>query len=299
MPSTPMSMIPAPLRRLVPLAVVPLALVLAVAACGEPTSGGAAPRGNEATAEPLAPTSLTAIPEPFRGRWDASAAACAGAGSEMRLVVGPDSLRFHESLARVEAVRVLGADAVALDLASEGEGERWSETRTLRLMPDGGLAVEAPGSSANRVRCEGGADEAAAPGDAPTGAEAPRWQSSASGEGAGLSLAAAGGARLLTFLCPAGSGELVVNVPAFRPIASEERMSVGSGGTVFALVADTGGDAERGGVTGRGAFPIADLATILAGAGGIAVNYGAQNSGPHAPPPAAVARDFLAGCPAP
>jgi hypothetical protein len=73
-------------------------------------------------------------------------------------------------------------------------------------------------------------------------------------------------------------------------------MSFGSGGTVFALVADPAGDKKRGGVTGRGAFPPADLATILPGPDGIGVNYGAQNSGPHAAPPAALARDFLAGC---
>jgi hypothetical protein len=242
----------------------------------------------------LPPTNVIAIPEPFRGRWDASAAACAGKASEMRLVVGPDSLRFHESLGRVEAVRAAGADTIALDLAFEGEGEQWRETRALRLLPDGRLVVDGRGGTANRVRCEGAADEPAL-----TAAQAPRWRSTASGEGAGLSLATAGGAPLLALFCPAGSGEIVVNVPAFRPVASEDRMSVGSGGTVFALVADTAGDKERGGVTGRGAFPAANLATILAGAGGIAVNYGAQNSGPYAPPPAAVARDFLAGCPAP
>lgn len=290
-----MNMIRVPFLRL-----APLTFVLAVAACSEPTPDGAASPGNGASAEPsamnaaaLPPTNVIAIPEPFRGRWDASAAACAGKASEMRLVVGPDSLRFHESLGRVEAVRAAGADTIALDLAFEGEGEQWRETRALRLLPDGRLVVDARGGTANRVRCEGAADE-----PAPTAAQAPRWQSTASGEGAGLSLATAGGAPLLALFCPAGSGEIVVNVPAFRPVASEERMSVGSGGTVFALVADTAGDKERGGVTGRGAFPAANLATILAGAGGIAVNYGAQNSGPYAPPPAAVARDFLAGCPA-
>ena len=276
------------------LRVAPLAFALAFTACGGAAEGDSAiSRGNDqaapsaSEAQASAPTPLVAIPAPFLGRWDASAAACVGAGSEMRLLVAPDGLRFHESHARVEAVRAAGAEAVAVDLAFEGEGERWSETRTLRLLPDGGLALEAKEGIAKRVRCDGGA----------SAAPAPRWQSSASGEGAALTLAAPGGARLLTLSCPAGSGELVVNVPGFRAIASEERMSVGSGGTVFALVADTAGDKERGGVTGRGAFPPAEMARILAGAGGIAVNYGAQNSGPHAPPPPAVAQDFLAGCP--
>ncbi|HEY1146917.1 MAG TPA: hypothetical protein VGE84_11320, partial [Allosphingosinicella sp.] len=120
------------------LRLAPLTFVLAVAACSEPTPDGAASPGNGASAEPsamnpAAATSLTAIPEPFRGRWDASAAACAGKASEMRLVVGPDSLRFHESLGRVEAMRASGADTIALDLVFEGEGKQWRETRALRL----------------------------------------------------------------------------------------------------------------------------------------------------------------------
>src|SRR5690606_16973056 len=142
-------------------------------------------------------------------------------------------------------------------LAFEGEGERWSETLGMRLLSDGRLAMESRGTLSHRVRC------AAAPGEAVTGPAAPpaaagsaepRWEAASGGEGASLSLGS-GAARRLTLSCPAGGGTLVVNVPAFRPVASEERMSFGSGGTVFALVANPAGDRKRGGVTGRGAFP--------------------------------------------
>ncbi|HWT12029.1 MAG TPA: hypothetical protein VN231_04690, partial [Allosphingosinicella sp.] len=121
------------------------------------------------------------------------------------------------------------------------------------------------------------------------------WEAAASGEGAGLSLAAPGGGLQLTLFCPNGSGDFIVNVPALRPIASEERMTFGAGGTAVTLVADPSGDPGRGGVTGRGPFP-AELPAILAGPEGISVSFGAQNSGPHGTPPADLARAFLAGC---
>jgi hypothetical protein len=111
-------------------------------------------------------------------------------------------------------------------------------------------------------------------------ASEPHWETAASGEGDSLFLAAADGKRTITLFCPAGSDDLVVNVTAFRPIGSEERMSFGSGGTVLILVADSRGDRERGGVTGRGPIP-AELDAILEGPDGVAINYGAQNSGPH------------------
>ena len=87
------------------------------------------------------------------------------------------------------------------------------------------------------------------------------WQLLSSGEGTALRLAGVSGIHLF---CPARSGKLVVNVAGFRPIASEERLSLGSGGVVVALVADSGGDALRGGVTAEGPVP-AELAAILAG----------------------------------
>lgn len=292
-PSSRMTMLLSPLR------LAPLALVLILAGCGGATGNDATAAANDQAsapeASPAAPAAPpAAIPAAFLGRWDANDAACAGPGSELRLVVAPDSLHFYESRARIEAVRPQGADAVTLDLAFEGEGERWAETRTLRLGLDGRLVVDARGGgTVHRVRCDGAqGGPAAAPAAAPA---EPRWQAGAGGEGASLSLGTGAGRRL-TLSCPSSGGTLVVNVPAFRPVASEERMSLGSGGTVFALVADPAGDAKRGGVTGRGAFPPADLAAILQGAEGIGVNYGYQNSGPHAPPPAALARDFLAAC---
>ena len=116
-----------------------------------------------------------------------------------------------------------------------------------------------------------------------------------SSEGDGLFFGATEGepGRVHIF-CPSGGG-MLVNVGAFRPVASEERMNFGSGADVVTLVADPSGDDLRGGVSGEGEVP-ANLDALLTGAEGVAVNYGSQDMGPLPPVPQAKARDFAAGC---
>ena len=120
-----------------------------------------------------------------------------------------------------------------------------------------------------------------------------RWSLQRSAGGTDLALLTAPGATTMRLSCPAGKNQLRVNVPAFRPIGSEERLSFGGGGEVVALVADSGGDARNGGVTGAGAVPAA-LATMLKGE--ISASYGAQHSGPYPAPPQAAAKAFVAAC---
>lgn len=137
--------------------------------------------------------------------------------------------------------------------------------------------------------------QAAAGGPAARGAEegaSSGWDLQSSGEGVALVYPARGNTSVRLF-CAAGGRELLVNVPAFRPVGSEERLSFGSGGQVVALVADTRGDRQRGGVSGNGAVP-GNLPALVGGP--IAVNYGYQNSGPHPAPPAELARAFVAAC---
>ena len=120
-----------------------------------------------------------------------------------------------------------------------------------------------------------------------------RWDLQSSGEGAALALLSGSGGTTVRLFCPAARNRLLVNVPGFRPVGSEERLSFGSGGEVVALVADPRGDAHRGGVTGSGELPT-NLAALIAGP--VGVNYGSQNSGPHPVPPADLARSFAAAC---
>ena len=121
----------------------------------------------------------------------------------------------------------------------------------------------------------------------------PGWDLQSSGEGAALALLGGAGKTLVRLYCPAGSHRLLVNVPSFTPVGSEERLSFGSNGEVVALVADTRGDAQRGGVSGTG--PVPDNLAALIG-GKVGVNYGSQSTGPHPAPPADLARAFVSAC---
>lgn len=129
---------------------------------------------------------------------------------------------------------------------------------------------------------------------AETGARSPAqsWDLQSSGEGAALVLAASGRPAIRLF-CPAGGKRLVVDVPGFRPIGSEERLSLGSGGEAAALVADSRGDGQRGGVSGTSEVPD-ELAALIGGP--VSASYGAQRSGPHPAPPRALATAFVAAC---
>ncbi|MGI8706062.1 MAG: hypothetical protein ACR2JJ_09775 [Sphingomicrobium sp.] len=135
-------------------------------------------------------------------------------------------------------------------------------------------------------------------GNAPDNREPPEsaaqgWQFDSSGEGPAMVLTGDDGAAAIRLICPAGQNSLLVNVPAFDPVGSEERLSFGQGGEVVALVADVSGDSDRGGVTGSGAVP-EDLVQLLSGR--IAASYGSQTSGPHPVPPAALVDRFADSC---
>jgi len=111
--------------------------------------------------------------------------------------------------------------------------------------------------------------------------------------GAMLVLADASGGPQMRLICAAGESRLTLNVPAFRPVGSEERMTVGSDGTVETLVADPSGDRARGGVTASGAVP-ANLEAMLSGK--VGANYGSQDSGPHPQLPPELLREFVNSC---
>jgi uncharacterized membrane protein len=119
-----------------------------------------------------------------------------------------------------------------------------------------------------------------------------RWDLVASGDGTALVSATSGEAAIRLF-CPAGRDSILVNVPAFRPIGSEERLTFGSGGNAHALVAETRGDRQRGGVSATGAVP-GNLAALLGGE--VRATYGAQAAGPYPAPPAELVRNFAAAC---
>ena len=142
-------------------------------------------------------------------------------------------------------------------------------------------------------RDDGAANLGVGNADNSVAAGGPQWNLQSSGEGVWLALMGESGAPAIRLLCPAGQNQLLVNVPSFKPIGSEERLSFGSGGEVVALVADTRGDPKRGGVSGTSPVPD-DLKGLVAGP--VAASYGAQHSGPHPGPPAELATRFVTAC---
>lgn len=151
-----------------------------------------------------------------------------------------------------------------------------------------------PGNESQPSAAQAGAAPAAPPAAAgPSGDEtASGWDLQSGGEGVALVLAGRDRPAIRLF-CPTGGKKLVVNVPGFRPIGSEERLSLGSGGEAAALVADSRGDRQRGGVTAAGAVPD-ELGALVRGA--VSASYGAQRSGPHPAPPRALSSAFVAAC---
>lgn len=121
------------------------------------------------------------------------------------------------------------------------------------------------------------------------------WESAASGEGMALRLTGAGGGLQLSLACLAGPPRLAASAPGFTPIGSEDRFSLGVGDEPVTLVANPDGQKAGSGVTAEGPIP-EGFATLIAGATRVSASYGAQQSGPHPPPPAELARRFGEAC---
>ena len=94
----------------------------------------------------------------------------------------------------------------------------------------------------------------------------------------------------LVITCP-GAARMIVRLPRIAPIGSEERMSIGSGDTVVALVADP--DEGTAGIAGRGPVPEA-LPTMLEQ--GFAATYGASSTGVLPPVPASIIDRMRSAC---
>lgn len=121
------------------------------------------------------------------------------------------------------------------------------------------------------------------------------WRSATNDEGDALSYTDASNNMRILLSCATGSGKLLVNVSSFKPVASEERLSIGSGGVTAALVADPNRESVGGGVTAIGGVPT-NLSTLLPADAGLTINYGNQNVGPLPAIPAEMATEFEEGC---
>ncbi|HEY5721081.1 MAG TPA: hypothetical protein VIT45_02040 [Allosphingosinicella sp.] len=167
---------------------------------------------------------------------------------------------------------------------------RWIAATALLLAGCGADELAAPvneGGPANAAVETHSADPAA---PAEAAQQAMKWSFEAVAGGGSLRLASGAGDPAIGLRCTAST--LMVEVPSFRTIGSEDRLSFGSGGEVVALVAAIK-ERKQSGVSAAGAMP-ENLAGLIAGP--VSASYGAQKSGPHPAPPPELARAFIAAC---
>jgi hypothetical protein len=92
------------------------------------------------------------IPARFQGEWQRDRGRC-GNADESRLLIGPESIRFHESVGTLQA---LHADEGRLDVALRlrGEGQAWEATYRFVLSSDGSRLTDlSSGNGLVRLRC--------------------------------------------------------------------------------------------------------------------------------------------------
>jgi hypothetical protein len=139
--------------------------------------------------------------------------------------------------------------------------------------------------------------EAEQPAQPPEAAIAPglSWAASASGEGAVLTLSNPDGGEVLRLGCIRNPAAMTLTVAGFSPINSEDRLTVGLDDQLFVFVADLEASSAEGGVVAQA--PIStDFLERLQSANAVGAVYGAQQLGPHIPPPADIAGTFAAEC---
>lgn len=123
-----------------------LVATLSLAACQQ-TEPNTLPGDARANADPAAmtsptftpaalPTTARVIPERFRGVWDNARSKCSPS-SNLRMDIGAVSIEFYESLGNVTGVTVEAPDSIVVDLAMEGEGERWEVKNRYTLSNEG------------------------------------------------------------------------------------------------------------------------------------------------------------------
>lgn len=130
-----------------PLISLPVMLVLAACSQGEPAPAEtAAPAGapTAASSTPAAAPQIAVIPEPFQGIWDFVEGSCDPA-SDMRTEVAERGITFYESHGAVTALTAESPERIKVELAMQGEGEKWTMTRTFTLSAGGTILTPTGG----------------------------------------------------------------------------------------------------------------------------------------------------------
>lgn len=117
----------------------PLFATFALAACTQsettPTeTASPTPRATSATASPTPsdPPQALLIPDRFHGIWDYVKGSCDPA-SDMRTEIAERGITFYESHGAVTALAVESPERITVELAMQGEGEKWAMRRSFTL----------------------------------------------------------------------------------------------------------------------------------------------------------------------
>jgi hypothetical protein len=120
------------------------------------------------------------------------------------------------------------------------------------------------------------------------------WTTRVTGVGVSMTLTEANGAPVMQLACTRDPAEMTLVVDRFRPVGSEDRLTLGVGEEPFVFVADLRTERPSG---VEAAAPISEaLLERLEAAQSVSAVYGAQQVGPHIPPDAEAARIFSSAC---
>lgn len=109
---------------------------LALAACSQneppPAETARSPEPVPTGSVAPVPAVEAVIPDRFHGIWDYAKGSCDPA-SDMRTEIAERGITFYESHGAVTALTVDSPERITVDLAMQGEGEKWTLTRTFTL----------------------------------------------------------------------------------------------------------------------------------------------------------------------
>lgn len=94
------------------------------------------------TAAPSAAIAL--VPARFHGIWDTVQGSCDPA-SDMRTEIAERGITFYESHGAVTALSAPSPERITVELAMQGEGEKWTTTRTFTLSENGTILTPSGG----------------------------------------------------------------------------------------------------------------------------------------------------------
>ncbi|PCG15342.1 MAG: hypothetical protein DI530_12750 [Sphingomonas sp.] len=132
------------------------------AAAQQAIEAAAATNGVRATArtgvpievKPLTAARGRALPADYQGYWGVTPDDCelANTAATGRINIDADTIRFHESKARVQSIALRDPYALSAELRFSGEGAGWTRRNDFRLENGGTMLVRQDGAQVVRYR---------------------------------------------------------------------------------------------------------------------------------------------------